>query len=159
MNQKQLSSKQNQTHFKYIITVCVFLAIGLSGFSLHALEFTGECPPTGTTCMANQEIYHPGDTFILSVKSCNHEKKDLNVALFLLFEIYGQFYFWPTFDKYFDYSIMTIPACSCVSQTIFEFVISKKMAEIDFTIWNAMMDEELTEILGQVSVCPILIVP
>ncbi len=61
------------------------------------------CPATGVTLSMPSLIYRPGDTCSCSVALCNAEGTYLEgYPLFVLLEIYGDYYFGPDFTSEFD---------------------------------------------------------
>ncbi len=115
---------------------------------------TPECPETGFFCELNQEMYRGGDTFILSADACNNGDSDLEVDAFMLLEVYGYYWFWPSWSVDMDYSTITIPPCDCLEMTILEFTWPQDAGSADgLRFYCAMFEPGTWEMVGAMSMC------
>jgi hypothetical protein len=99
--------------------------LGLIGILLAAVPAgaQGLCASTGLTCFQNQPQWGPGDRCYFGVMCCNgHPDDPVEGELTVIMELAGFFWFWPSWGSY-DYEIITIPACSCETLIIMDFIL------------------------------------
>jgi hypothetical protein len=115
---------------------------------------TPTCPPTGATCDLNQQTFTAGDSFILNGILCNGFDGELLFNLVVVLDVYGQYWFFPTWTRNLDYMAVTIPGCSCISEMLLNFPWPEEEVIFDdVCIYMALFDEWMSHMYGQISIC------
>jgi len=116
---------------------------------------TPTCPATGVTCQLNDDIYFPGDTFLLSLTACNGDPTQaITFPVFLVLDVFGTYYFSPGWTEDLSSHQWSIPPCSCVENIILEFEWPETGSEADGIIFYcAMLNDEMTELIGELGMC------
>jgi hypothetical protein len=120
---------------------------------------TPECPETGMYCHSNQEEYHEGDLCKLNFEGCNGADLPLTVVSLIALEIYGNFYFYPSWGLNLDWEATTIPPCECIDILDAEFVWPYIPQEMTIRFWSAFIDEDFMQIIGNLGNCEIYYSP
>ncbi len=123
----------------YAEAVMVFAGLATSGtnaYTYMAEEFTAPTAtpvPTATpnqgdtpavTLLLNQETYTGGDEFILDVEYWNPYTSDLHVQVYIVLDVYGSYWFWPTWvyiDDGIDSDDVSLPAGAVSGSNILTF--------------------------------------
>lgn len=79
------------------------------------------CPTTAIVCELNTSNISGGELFHFGMMTCNGEQTELDVDLYILLEVYGLFWFYPSWTDSIDFADKTLPPCQCNSETILEF--------------------------------------
>ncbi len=119
----------------------------------HSMDTpTPECTETGVELELSQsDPYQPGDTFWLKAHVCNQTGDSLmDVPTFVLLDVFGSFYFWPTWTRRpdwmtpdFDESLTTL-----IIIDSFPWPDAGEASGINF--YGAILNDEMTAVRGQV---------
>lgn len=94
----------------------------------------------------NQKIYEAGDTCILSLMLRNPGPTD-TVDEFLILDVFGEYWFWPSFEQDLDFRTKTIPQGFEEFETVLEFVWPSGAGAADGIIfWAACLDSGTTNL-------------
>jgi C1A family cysteine protease len=113
-----------------------------------------EPPATGISCLLNNSLYHPGDPFTLSIRSCNGSPYDLPVETYVILDVFGHYWFWPEWSESPNSKINSLPALDCEEETIvsFDWPAGSGSAQ-GLRFWAAMIDPVTKVLTGSHSVC------
>ena len=115
---------------------------------------TPEYNQTGIWIFCNQEIYHPGDHFILQTQTVNAEDYEITAQEYIVLDVYGEYWFYPSWSKDIDYVVVVLEPHSFNSDTILDFIfpqVSESLYNIKF--WAALLDPEKYSIIGHFGYC------
>ncbi len=123
----------------------VLLIVSIVCMFVPVVSADGLCPSTGIRCVQNQETYEPGDHVILSARVCNgHPTESIEGDLFLVLDVFGSYFFYPSWSTTLDYVPWTIPACSCEEYIFLDFIVSEQM--LGFNAYAAfIVDDQFIE--------------
>ncbi|MBN1356663.1 hypothetical protein JXA40_10425 [bacterium] len=115
---------------------------------------TPSCPPSGAECRLNRDVYRPGDPFLLELIACNGNPTDLEtIPALLLLDVYGSYFCAPTWTMECAPYLPEVDPCDCLTWTIFEFTWPSAGTG-SAVFYAAMVDMEMTQIFGELSICP-----
>lgn len=115
---------------------------------------TPGCPTTGITCDLNDTFYTPGELFRLTVEACNGLATELPVEVYIILDVYGNYWFWPTWTQDLDFEAWTLPACDCKSETILEFTWpAGSGAANGILFWTGMLEPGTVNLVGEIGYC------
>ncbi|MBN1295469.1 hypothetical protein JXA80_01735 [bacterium] len=104
---------------------------------------------TGVTLHLNQEEFRKWDTFHLS-RTVVNSGSGLTVDEYILLEVYGQFWFWPSWNTTGDYLRRTLGADTIyAAETVMSFMwpeVEGSAAGLRF--WAAMLDRDRQTLYG-----------
>lgn len=109
------------------------------------------CEGQRVTISMPSDYYSPGDLFSCTVTPCSPVTlKD--TPLFVILDVYGELYFWPSFSE-FDFQSMTIDPIQLPIEVIPEFLWPDNAGTAHSLVWYAgLTDSYFTTILGQFDV-------
>jgi hypothetical protein len=124
---------------------------------------TPTSPPTSTPTSVidhieidittNQDIYHAGDSFLLTTVSVNPGPA-VQLNEYIILDIVGQYWYWDNWTPSVDFRLTALPASDSVEETILNFtwpVTSSSFYGIYF--WAAFLDPETYELVGDYGYC------
>ncbi|MBN1356977.1 S8 family serine peptidase [bacterium] len=114
---------------------------------------TPTCPATGSECDLNRSHYRPGDPFRLTIRYCNGTEDYMIVDGYLVLDVCGYFYFWPSWEVGPDAARRTIPPWSSLEETIFDFIWPAHCGSGEGRFWVAMLDPGSLQLLGDYGMC------
>jgi hypothetical protein len=116
---------------------------------------TPTCPPTSVEIIVNSAHPQPGGEFYAALEICNGSTGEAAYRLLLALEIYGQYFFYPSWSPYLDSQEYSVPPCSCVTFVLFDFVWPEEAAWFPpFCFYSALADLGLAKLYGDIdSVC------
>ncbi len=116
---------------------------------------TPDCPPMGVSCDAVSPVY-PGDFFTYSITACNGIHDDLLVDIYVVLEIDGQYWFYPTWIQDIDHMTTRLPACDCLDFIVLDFPWSEESGSgYTLNFWNLMTRAGTFEPLGPITLCTV----
>jgi len=90
----------------------------------------------------------PGDNFSLSAVITNPGPDEYSgVPLFVLLEVYGMFFWWPTWAEDVDLAVMDIPV-GLTTVNLLEFIWPDLASHGDLRFYSAMTNSQATSLLG-----------
>lgn len=108
-----------------------------------------ECTELGVTILMPSALYHAGDPCYCDVVVCNPGATTYNdMPLMVVLDVYGQYFFAPSFTSFDQYTIDVTPGQQTVSVLpMFEWPEGAGAAS---SIWfhSAMTDQAITELFG-----------
>mgnify|MGYP000923007381 CR=1 FL=1 len=97
------------------------------------------CPETSLTCQLSASDYHGGDQFLFGAELCNGNDSELEIDFYVLLDVYGLYWFYPSWSQSLDFQPLTLPPCQCTSRTILDFIWPEGTGSADgITFWLAM---------------------
>ena len=116
---------------------------------------TPECPETGVTISMTSEPI-PGKPFLLEVEACNGTEENLEVDFYLMLDVMGMYYFYPSWTQELDSAIWSIPPCSCISHVILDFIWPKSEPCIEgIKFYAGLFKTDTFELIGKVFIAEI----
>ena len=101
---------------------------------------TPGCPETGIDCVFNQAYYGPGDPFDCLVTACNGTENDLAVDIYILLEVGGSYFFWPSWSPFIDRATFVLPECGCLTILTMSFIWPEELAPFTARMYGAMFE-------------------
>ncbi|MBN1552696.1 VCBS repeat-containing protein [bacterium] len=104
---------------------------------------TPTCPPSGVFLSLSADHFYPGNQFLLEAQVCNGERDvSLDFLLFIMLDVYGDYFFYPSWGTVLDYASLSQPPCSCSNYVIFDFMWPDTGSEASgIILWAAVTDE------------------
>jgi hypothetical protein len=103
----------------------------------------------------NAEMFHSGDQFLLTATYGNPWPQDAEVRTYIVLDVYGSYWFWPTWCAYpdcIDWEDRTLTGASQFSETVLEFPWpSGSGSGQDICFHAILMDPETQELLCDLS--------
>lgn len=101
----------------------------------------------------NGQDYRPGQELLLTVSYENTTGYVYDVSLLVILDVYGQYWFWPSWTHAIDYQeYRLLPGEAVNDRFILGFVWPDSPVEtIDGTFWSGFLDAERTRLLGGIS--------
>lgn len=119
-------------------TTILIVALILAILPAVAADLDGLCPQTGIRCCSEGGT-SPGDPIHLWVSLCNgYETESLPISLYVILDVFGSCFFWPSWSSQFDFVSMEIPPCSCMDITLLDTTWPQGSSPEDFIFWAAM---------------------
>ena len=101
----------------------------------------------------NQQVYLPGDRFTLMSRIWNPESA-FSSAHFVILDVFGQYWFWPTWTEEVNYSRWTIPGPGELSYVYLDFIWPDGAGSLGgVKFWAALLDPTASELLCEPSMC------
>ncbi len=109
----------------------------------------GDCSELGCTIDMPSNEFHPGDRFYCNVNLCNPGPDTYeNIPLFVILDVYGTFYFAPTFNAY-DHYALTLNIGEQTQVVIAEFPWpSGTGSATGIHFYAGLTDHAISELLG-----------
>lgn len=125
-----------------------------SSIPTSAPSATPECPETGITCELNQTTYLPDDHFVLEVAACNGESIPITVEVYIILDVWGNYWFWPTWTQELDNSEWTLSPCDCHSEIILDFIWPSGAGSAEGIIfWEGLLEPGTLNLIGTIDSC------
>lgn len=109
------------------------------------------CTQLGVTLEMPLDVFTMGDPCYLNAIICNtSDTQIIDIPTFIVLEITGTYWFWPTWNTTPDFLIDTYPAGQTLLNVIQEFIwpeFSPGMANVHF--YGAILNAEMTEVMGE----------
>ncbi|MBN2055660.1 S8 family serine peptidase [bacterium] len=116
---------------------------------------TPSCPTTGAFCEISQSVFVPGDQFTMTVSMCNGGNNSFTAEVYVILDVFGSYWFWPSWSIDMDFAVWSIPACDCLTATILDFIWPPGGgAADDIAIWVAMLEPGTYHLIGEYGYCP-----
>ena len=114
---------------------------------------TGGCTATGVTLEMPSHMFHPGDRCNCYAVVCNVEAAPLKgYPLFVILDVYGSYFFAPSFNQTFDYYLPQYPEFAPGEtrvEVLGDFNWPEGVDDLDGIVWyGALTDPEITDIFG-----------
>lgn len=108
------------------------------------------CEVTGVVLEMPASTYRAGDKFWLDVLMCNLVSDDLECLLFVMLDVYGEYYFAPSFGDELDYYLTDLAMGMNVERIIPEFMWPVDAGTAYGITWYAaLVNLELTALVGE----------
>ena len=107
--------------------------------------------PLGVYIEMPADEFGPGDTcYVNAIVSNDTEDSYTTVPLFVVLEVYGQFWFWPSWNMSLDYQEIDLDALTVVTYPIVpEFVWPDDGGSAsDIYFYGAMLNSDWTDVMG-----------
>jgi hypothetical protein len=85
--------------------------------------------------------------------ACNGTDEPLDVDRYLMLDVYGMYWFWPSWDTVLDSDRNVIPPCDCVGETILEFVWPSNSGSGEARFWTVMLETGTFNVAGDYGMC------
>lgn len=105
-------------------------------------------PGSGVDLMLTKSKFHPGDRFYLQARMANTEPSPLNVELYVILDVYGDYWFGPGWSQHVDaYKLNGFLGVRTL--TIFDFIWPEVDSEAQgIAFWAGMVAEGESTIFG-----------
>ncbi len=107
------------------------------------------CEQTGALIDMPSDFFRPGDQFFIDVYVCNMDSIEYNVPLFVILDVYGSYFFAPSFSAFDNYDI-TLPANDQIVVNVLPlFNWPDGAGEASgIKLYAAMTDPQITNLFG-----------
>jgi hypothetical protein len=95
----------------------------------------------------NKEIFHPADPFLLRKVVENHGP-DVLVSEFIVLEVAGQYYYWPSWSSQIDFRPTTFLTGDRVEEEVLSFVWPSVPIPLNARFWYALLDPTLSRLMA-----------
>jgi hypothetical protein len=114
------------------------------------------CTTTGVTVEMPLAVYHGGDTCWCRATVCNAEGNTLeNYPLFIILDVYGLYFFAPSFNQVFDYYLTQypqFPTGETVVEVLPPFTWPANVGSASGIVWyGALTNPAMTDLFGELS--------
>ncbi len=111
----------------------------------------GECTLTGVSIVMPATIFSPGDSLYCQVNVCNQEGQTLTgYPLLVLLDVFGQYYFAPSFGSDLDYYSLQYPVGSSTVDILPQFPWPQGAGSADGIVWYAALtDPSISSLFGE----------
>jgi len=151
-----MSTTPSSIPWKYITLLIMSLLIipVIQADSPFLATPTPACPELGVTIEMPSIHFYPGDGYYVKVICCNPGPETYkNIPLFVILDIYGMYFFWPSFSTFDYYIIDYFPPGIVIVDIIIEFQWPYGTGSFGEACWiAAMTDESMTELLGSLDI-------
>ncbi|MBN1356264.1 hypothetical protein JXA40_08385, partial [bacterium] len=115
-----------------------------------------QAPPTGTPVPGeftfdlrlNGVFFRPWDHFLLTA-CIENPGEPVDVFEYILLDVYGNYWFWPSWSVEPDYRSRTIPSQAAGEETILDFWWPAGVGSAEgLLFWGAVLDSEFMMLLG-----------
>jgi hypothetical protein len=112
------------------------------------------CTTTGVTVEMPLAVYHGGDTCWCRATVCNAEGNTLeNYPLFVILDVYGLYFFAPSFNQVFDYYLTQypqFPTGETVVEVLPPFTWPANVGSASGIVWyGALTNPAMTDLFGE----------
>ncbi len=107
------------------------------------------CDQTGALIDMPSDFFRPGDQFFIDVYLCNMDSIEYNVPLFVILNVYGAYFFAPSFTAFDKYNV-TLPANDQIVVNVlplFNWPTGAGQAA-NILLYAAMTDPQITQLFG-----------
>lgn len=113
----------------------------------------GECSPTGVTLLMPSTTFFPGVPCYLLAQVCNHEVTPLpDIPLFVLLDVYGEYWFAPAWSQGITYYVLTLPVGPTLITVIPQFLWPAGVGSASGIYFHAALtDQAITTLIGVMS--------
>jgi subtilisin family serine protease len=117
-----------------------------SGF----LRWNGAPPDTtDATITTNQNHFSPGDRFLLSATLSNRQTQPLPAAEFVVLDVWGEYWFWPSWIQELDWMPRHLPPQRSNTEQLLEFTWpAGNQSGQGIRIWIGLLDDQTGEVLA-----------
>jgi hypothetical protein len=107
---------------------------------------------TGVSLTMPDSFFRPGDTCYLEATVCNgHEEPLVGYPLFIILDVYGEYWFAPSWNQELDYYAFDLPPGPTVFRPVPEFSWPAGDASATgIVFWGALLDPGMTEVAGNI---------
>jgi hypothetical protein len=100
----------------------------------------------------NDLLFTPGDAFELSCAVIHETGDSVAAHLFVLLDVYGEYYFWPSWGQALDYDPLSLgPGEGLPRFTVLAFTWPEVTGSAEgLLFWGALVNEANTELLAPV---------
>ena len=100
----------------------------------------------------NSEHFQAGDRFLLLASTWNLTPDDVEVAQFIILDLYAEYWFWPSWLRRFDYRERTLGGGRTFADTLLDFPWPDNAGQAEgIRIWGAILDPEFSQIYGDLN--------
>lgn len=100
----------------------------------------------------NQRLYRANDLFILNLYIANHGPHNVDVNVYILLEVFGTYFFYPSWTENVEYIPARIPFPKEIETQLMNFTWPAGVAPInDMCFWGALVDPDTGELVGEYS--------
>ncbi|MBN2056967.1 metallophosphoesterase [bacterium] len=111
-------------------------------------------PESGSYLLANASSYSPGDEFLLQVVLVNIESYGVGVQHYIVLDLAGAYWFWPTWTPELHFVSLFLPASYVDTFEILRFTWPGGVGTIrDIRFWAALLEESTSMLFGNYSYC------
>ncbi|MBN2053706.1 hypothetical protein JW905_02210, partial [bacterium] len=111
---------------------------------------------SGALVYASQDVYHAGDQMRLWTIIQNKEFYGVTVDEFIVLELFGNYWFWPSWNQDLDYVTTYLSPGARVEDLILQFTWTHETASIQNIIfWAALLESGTSDLFGTYSWCSI----
>jgi hypothetical protein len=101
---------------------------------------------------AQPPVITGGQTFSL-IRTIRNGPYPVTASVYTLLEVYGYYYFWPSWSEDLDYRTMNLEADSVVRETLLEFEWPEDAGAGSATFWAALFAPMTWDLLADVDNC------
>jgi len=105
---------------------------------------------SGIRLNINTQMFHYGDPFRLGMTYWNLTPDQYDVPLFIILDVFGQYWFWPSWSSTVDFSLYSIrPGTKYINEEVLYFYWAQEHGTAqDLRFWCALVSTDFSEILG-----------
>lgn len=93
--------------------------------------------------------YRSGDVFSLDVRVANPGEPRGLKPLFIILDVYGEYWFWPSWKQQLDYHWIDLQSGSSTYPVIASFFWPEGAGSADgIVFWGGLTDERITVVIG-----------
>lgn len=105
----------------------------------------------GLDLILNDSMFYDGMTFHLEMILTNTTASDIPVDVYIVLDVYGSYWFWPSWDVILDSRPDVLEAGESVRETILEFEWPEYKGNFDdIFIWGATLAAGTSDLVGEV---------
>lgn len=105
----------------------------------------------GLDLILNDDMFVEGETFKLELRLANSTSEDIPVDTYILLDVYGSYWYWPSWDTVLDYREDILRAGQDNLENLLEFTWPKFDGSFEGVyIWGATLKSGTTDIIGNV---------
>ena len=102
----------------------------------------------------NQDVYYAGDQFELTYQIDNSNKSGTNADLYIVLDVWGNYYFYPTWSEDISYENIDIPEDTIIEKTILNFTWPEGAGEgNDIKFYIALCEPDTYNLLTDFDSC------
>jgi hypothetical protein len=109
-------------------------------------------PALGVSLEMPATYFSPGDECWLNAHLHNDQQPLTAVRLFVVLDIEGQYWFWPSWRPRLDYRVLDVPTGLTIVEIIEPFIWPQTTGDPvnGIVFWGAMLDETMSEVIGSI---------
>jgi hypothetical protein len=97
----------------------------------------------------NMALFHPGDMFELRKVVVNSDADDALVDEFIVLEIGGQYWYWPSWGQTVDFRAATYLGGDRAEEEVLSFIWPSVSGPIDARFWYALLDPSMSYLMAE----------